>query len=298
MPTEQTKEGDVSGPRRAAARKATRLAAEQLESSPNRSGGEMDPTAFGEPSRSKAVVKKTYGGKARAKISPLKQAPESSQPSTSRVVRKSKSLSQLSSPTPSRRRKPPPSNSVAPTPAKSSKGKRKEESPAPTISDDSEIELISAPITASRPKINPPAKATPTTNGKKPVQKSTRNSKKRRRSPPVSGPQSPASDVSELTPLSSPEPNEMPHPLSGPPASRGLTRTHTSRTIQSISDVEETWDLNKLGSYVWVSINYSGELSEGDGETLWWPAKVSILSVSSLFNPKFTNNSRCCVLAL
>lgn len=274
MSAEALQEDEIPVQRRAAAKKATKLAAQQLDSSPIRSGGEIDPTTFGEPSRSKVVVKKTYGGKVRGKFSPLKQTPESSEPSSSRVVRKSKSVPQLNSPTPSRRRKPPPSSSIPTSPAKSYKGKRKAITPTPTLSDDSEIEmLLPLPTVPARPKNKSPAKPAPTTNGKNSIQKTTKRGRKRPLSPQPSGPQSPASDASSLTPLSSPEPDEI-SLLCGPPASRDFTRSLTSRTIQSTSDVEETWDLNTLGSYVWVSMDTSGELSESNDDTLWWPAKV------------------------
>ncbi|KAI0693328.1 hypothetical protein BC835DRAFT_1082750 [Cytidiella melzeri] len=63
-------------PSRAAAKRASRLAAQQLESSPARSGDESGLPSFGEPSRRKAQVKVTYFGKKthakrRRSLSPL-----------------------------------------------------------------------------------------------------------------------------------------------------------------------------------------------------------------------------------
>ena len=60
-------------PRRAAARKASRLAAEQLESSPIPSDAENDEAvSFGEPSTPKGGVRFTYGGKRKYKQSDRK----------------------------------------------------------------------------------------------------------------------------------------------------------------------------------------------------------------------------------
>ncbi|KAI0362547.1 hypothetical protein OH77DRAFT_1515775 [Trametes cingulata] len=60
-------------PRRAAARKASRLAAEQLESSPIPSDG--DEPSFGEPSTPRSAVRVTYGGKRKYRHSPIKSSP-------------------------------------------------------------------------------------------------------------------------------------------------------------------------------------------------------------------------------
>ncbi|KAK7040855.1 hypothetical protein VNI00_009451 [Paramarasmius palmivorus] len=70
-----------------------------------------------------------------------------------------------------------------------------------------------------------------------------------------------------------------------PSASRSLSKNNSWSSslshYETLKDRQETWDVDKLGEYVWVLIDQSGRVFEPDlesqSEYCWWPAKKSRL---------------------
>ncbi|KZT70075.1 hypothetical protein DAEQUDRAFT_756501 [Daedalea quercina L-15889] len=275
-------------PPRAAAQKASRLAAAQLESSPPPSDARV--LEFGEPSKPRTPVKVTYGRRRRGLSSPIKSSDSSPGKRKNVVKRARPSLSALVSPS-------------------GATGGRAE---SPIVLSDEEAEgderdVPKSPLrakTVSRKaggsRHVPPAKkpsATVRRKGKSRAASNTTTPSKRKRAISISS-NSSLSDLSDsdLTPLSSPSPESaMPPPPTRARSASTLTtltssqvsksvislrRTHSVATLgeSSVAD-DEPWSLSKLGTLVWVRVDGAGEVviesgADYDGDAYWWPAKV------------------------
>ncbi|TFY62705.1 hypothetical protein EVJ58_g3701 [Rhodofomes roseus] len=279
-------------PPRAAAQKASQLAAAQLESSPPPSDGRE----FGEPSKPRTPVKITYGRRRRGLSSPNKSSDGSPGKERSVGKRLRPSLGALASIS---AQKPSGSGSRA-------------ESPTVIMSEDeTEDDAVAEPQSPLRRKADsrkadggkrvPPAKvpsATASRKGKSNAVESNNIPTKRKRAISISSTSSLSDlDDSDLTPLSSPSPeaSTMPPPRRARSASTltsltssqisktvgGLGRTDSVATLpgSSVAD-DEPWSLSKLGTLAWVRITGSSEvINESgdvhDGDAYWWPAKVT-----------------------
>ncbi|KAL1944776.1 hypothetical protein VTO73DRAFT_3206 [Trametes versicolor] len=301
-------------PRRAAARKASKLAAEQLESSPIPSDAENDGgVSFGEPSTPRGTnVKVTYGGKRKYKLSPVAKTSPAAQAGPSRTRPRSQSLLEISP-------KKPKGTAGRGRGAPRGRGARKttrniRARSASTTSSSSESsaghssDLIEyapkAPSTrravAAAPDHTKPAPKAGTTNGNGNGAASTVGDKKR----PLSISSS-DSEGSVLTPLHSPEMNKMNKspavrqmPVLAPRLARQFMRSQSQADalkgsgkksvlkqsksfdhlfkLDSSSEEDSPDDLD-IGSLVWVSIDLEGNLmdcDEDEADTIWWPAKV------------------------
>ncbi|KAI8989818.1 hypothetical protein BD414DRAFT_485269 [Trametes punicea] len=308
MPEELADNGltNHAHPRRAAARKASKLAAEQLESSPISSEAENDEAVtFGEPSTPKGGVKYTYGGKRKSKPSPSKSSP------SFRIV-------------PPRSR-PRSTSLVEQSPSKLANATRGRGAPrgrrARRLST-THKKSASIPVTVDHTGRYSPAfekdenARQPSGSTETAASISTRHaarpeaihasivagkgSKKR----PLSLSSSSGGEGSPLTPLSSPELRQSsgpsPMPVLAPRLARQLMRsqhqadTSTRSNKQSTlkhsksfdqlftldSTDDESFDELDVGSFAWVSINLRSKLADagddGDSDTVWWPAKVDL----------------------
>ncbi len=272
--------------RRAAAKKASLQAAEQLKSSPIRATPAHVDLNFGEPSRPRMNVKVTYGKKSR---SPAKNSPNRPPPI-------SKNLS-----APSLRSLP---NSTArPRPRKAPTQAHKElqvleeassdDGSLTSLSEDFDDDLIeTAPVS---PLLVPKKTAY--------VVKAHAPRKKRRLSPLDSNMSSRSNTESILTPLSSPEPEEVAKKDNGSHASarehmgqnneprpsvssrrRPLKLSYSAPSIPTSSvvtttDVTEGHFGDEDCEFAFVRLDISGEVSEKE-ESMWWPAKVRIYPMS------------------
>ncbi|EPS96859.1 hypothetical protein FOMPIDRAFT_85458 [Fomitopsis schrenkii] len=277
-------------PPRAAARKAARLAAAQLESSPPPS--DTRAREFGEPSKPRTPVKVTYGRRKRGPGSPTKSSEDSPDKGKSVAKRPRASLSALVS-----------------SPGDKASGSRME---SPILlsdeeTDASELDGLKSPLrgnssgrktggttpvfSAKKPSSSVPGK------GKSKAPASSISSTKRKRAVSISSTSS-LSELSDsdLTPISpqSAEPSTMPPPprarsastLTALPSSQlsvstsALRRTASVATLGGSTVDDEPWSLTRLGSLAWVKVNSLGNLAgedgaEEDGATYWWPAKVT-----------------------
>ncbi|KAI0636580.1 hypothetical protein C8Q77DRAFT_1215574 [Trametes polyzona] len=291
-------------PRRAAARKASKLAAEQLESSPVPSDVENDGggVSFGEPATPRSAVKVTYGGKRKYKQSPASKPSTSiAQAGPSHLRPRSKLLLEQS----------PTKKSSAGRGRGSSRGRgsqRAQKARRLSISSLSSSSVESpGRTTAPKPVEDPPRASgshhTATTHSTKPSNNRNKadgtSSKKR----PLSLSSSSEGGGSLLSPLSSPEAGKSPvtrqMPVLAPRLARQFMRSQTQAEIKISpakkntlkqsksfdqlfaldSTDEESFDDYDIGSLVWVCIDFHGNLKDADdedAETLWWPAKVSL----------------------
>ncbi|OBZ65742.1 hypothetical protein A0H81_14293 [Grifola frondosa] len=296
-------------PRRAAAKKASQLAAEQLESSPAPSDRESTGPAFGEPSKGRGGVKYKYGGKGKYK--PL--LPTSRKLSTERPKPQASSHKpSVSHASRSRGRKslPPAKKQVAPLSQSSSST---EDSLTP-LSDDvaPELELVGS----TKPSWSAPAEDLPRSSANSsPIRRRSTTFDATRSALPVTPtlkrptPSDRAltdDDGSTLTPVTpSPEPdivyiaNRSPTRLpsladhvhnraanSVAPSGVGTPVSRKHLPLESsireggadVISVDTEWDFDDIGSLVWVKIDIHGNLIERDTEehsdALWWPAKV------------------------
>ncbi|KAI0672817.1 hypothetical protein C8Q78DRAFT_1144283 [Trametes maxima] len=299
-------------PRRAAARKASKLAAEQLESSPIPSDTERNgAVSFGEPSTPRSTVKVTYGSKRKYQRSPSKSSP-SAHAGPSRARPRAMSLAEQSS----NKQKDDPARGHG---ASRSRGGRKtkgahKEAPSRASSIEnfsdhlSDSEALRADGDAGQASgshhttLVAPEKAFypfKAPNGHAPI--TTAGSKKR----PLSISSS-TSEGSLLTPLSSPnEPDHVPPvrrmPVLAPRLARQFMRSQTqgalimdsphkkdtlkhSKSFDQLlvldSTDDESYDDLDVGSLVWVSVDPQGNLvdceDEGDADTIWWPGKITL----------------------
>ncbi|CDO73653.1 hypothetical protein BN946_scf185014.g123 [Trametes cinnabarina] len=292
-------------PRRAAARKASKLAAEQLESSPDSSDAENDgAVTFGEPSTPKSGVKVTYGGKRTSRTSPTKSSP-AYHTGSSRAHPRSISLIEES---PGKTKR----GTAQGRGASRGRGGRKRQSTskkslALTLEaqgdDSSGLEIIDvhadtghASVSAHLAKSRPATTAVKSAHAYRTSAAGEGGSRKR--------PLSLSSSEGERSSLSSPDaqrvPEARPMPVLAPRLARQFMRSqshaHTSTAsakknllkhsksfdhlfVLDSSDDESADELDP-GDLVWVSIDLHGRLTNvnesGDDDTLWWPAKVDL----------------------
>ncbi|OSD08458.1 hypothetical protein PYCCODRAFT_1448687 [Trametes coccinea BRFM310] len=292
-------------PRRAAARRASKLAAEQLESSPDLSDAENDgAVTFGEPSTPKGGVRVTYGGKRKSRPSPSKSSP-SHAAGRNRARPKSTSLTEESPGKPRR--------GAHGRGASRSRAGRKTQSTTKkslslTIDDKNDespdLEAIDVDATAGHTsgigaKKQSARAAAISGRGADTTAASEKGSKKR----PLSSSSS-ESEGSPLTPPSSPEARKASEsrtmPVLAPRLARQFMRSqsHADTTTGSAkktllkhsksfdhlfvldSSDDESSDELDFGDLVWVNIDLHGKLTDtnagGDGDTMWWPAKVDL----------------------
>ncbi|KAI0647452.1 hypothetical protein C8Q79DRAFT_628337 [Trametes meyenii] len=301
-------------PRRAAARKASKLAAEQLESSPIPSDAERNGAlvSFGEPSTPRSTVKVTYGSKRKYKQSPSESSP-SVHAGPSQARPRAMSLVEQS---PNKQKNDAASGRGAPRGRGGRKAKtahRMTHSRASSIENlsehPSETEDPGADEDVRRPsgsrhtalitsgKVVSSLKAT---NGHAPVPNAGSKKRPSSLSPSVS-------EGSLLTPLPSPQRETEPSlpvrhmPVLAPRLARQFMRSQTqgalvmgssnkkdtlkqSKSFDQLlvldSTDDESYDDLDVGSLVWVSIDPQGNLAdcedEGDTDTLWWPAKITL----------------------
>lgn len=265
--------------RRAAAKKASRLAAEQLESS---SEDESPGPSSGELSKRKAQVTITYRRRKKytAKTDSAQPSPL---PSSKRPVASS-SLSQTASSTleHSRERK------------QSSKSMPNKLSEAQYISSSSDSDIVFLDGPPSPLKKAPRRKRSSLGQGESYRQSGV---KKRKYSDSNPGSSTESHEGSLLTPLSSPPPEAGPAKSSGKRvASRDRTRHVGTRASPSrepsptslspqynrvaaptssrlFDNRYDTLDLDEDVVLVYIRLGNSGALS-ASGETMWWPAQV------------------------
>ncbi|KAH9917457.1 uncharacterized protein B0H18DRAFT_1034780 [Fomitopsis serialis] len=281
-------------PPRAAAQKASKLAAAQLESSPPPSD-DRRALEFGEPSKPRTPVKVTYGRKRRGYSSPTKSSDADGSPGKERNVgkRMRSSLSALASM----------------SAEKPSRGGSSAESPILLSDDEGEDDEVIEPQSPLLRKASSGKARGRILSAKKPsgtvsrkgksnaAASSNNNPAKRDRAMSISSTSSLSDlDESDLTSLSSrsPGPSIMAPPARARSASTltsltssqvgksvgGLRRTDSVATLGDSSVDDEAWSLGKLGTLAWVKVDGSGDVvDEGgnvsDGDTYWWPAKVT-----------------------
>lgn len=253
--------------RRAAAKRATGLAAEQLHSSPMRSEDERGHISFGEPSRPKAQVSVTYAGK-RSKSSsnsPAKSSP--SRPSTSMATPPQKRpIPALPLPRQPRARPAPSPRRTATKQGRGQKAARAYKVDVTSVSDsdsdDNDIELLDTPPTRF------------TANGKRggtrlkvagiDMATTPQKNKKRRLGTPPAHYLDDSGEESDLTPLPSPEPEDV-----------GGSNGHATLNGKSAAgeDGEEVYRVPKDGDLVWVHLDAYGAI-EASADAMWWPSKV------------------------
>ncbi|KAI0331078.1 hypothetical protein GY45DRAFT_1361029 [Cubamyces sp. BRFM 1775] len=321
-------QAESAHPRRAAARKASRLAAEQLESSPIPSDAENDgAVTFGEPSTPKGGVRFTYGGKRKYKQSPSKSSP-SSHAGPSRTRPRSISVIEQSATK---------TSEVAKRGRGASRGRggrkaqntHKRTASVEASSDHlSEPEGIHAdenrkPKPRSRRNTATTAKEANTVEAKRATDGISAGQASKKRPLSLS---SSDGEGSILTPLSSPDVRRSPTmrtmPVLAPRLARQFMRSqsqaetsltqsrakallkHTKSLDQILaldSTDDESFDELDVGSFAWVSIDLKGELADVDGsednDTLWWPAKVDLprpcMRVSLFGHPPGVTDSGC-----
>ncbi|OCH93846.1 hypothetical protein OBBRIDRAFT_885221 [Obba rivulosa] len=297
-------------PRRAAASKAARLAAEQLDSSSEEEGGSR---TFGEPSRATTrPVKITYGSKSRTKSSPRKGR------LVDIPIAKHSSIEFKTEP---------PLNS--PRGRDGSAVRQQLDSHVQRDSEDSELSSLTdtdaedevLPVThswseAQSKRLSVP-KPEPTSryghlSTSEASHSAGRTTRKRvlSQSPSFTRLNSP-DDLDTLTPLSSPEPEveftsrstvisldggdagsprgsstapAKPRTSTLEPSSTSSWRSSLSLTksssfiVDAINEGADKWSLDGLGTYVWVRVDRSGHIVRGDSyndtDAIWWPAQV------------------------
>ncbi|KAI9065429.1 hypothetical protein FKP32DRAFT_1590609 [Trametes sanguinea] len=307
MPKGQTDHGPSNHalPRRAAARKASKLAAEQLDSSPPSSDAENDgAVTFGEPSTPKGGVRVTYGGKRKNRPSPSKSSPSQAM-GRHRARPRSTSLIEES---PAKQK-----NGAQGRSASRSRGGRKtqgtmKKSLSLTIEDNGDespgtdvigIEASNGHTSGTGVQKHSARGVATSGHGISTTTAGGKGSKKR----PLSLSSS-EGEGSSLTSLSSPELRKTteprPMPVLAPRLARQFMRsqshadTSTGSARKSMlkhsksfdhlfvldSSDEESSDELDFGDLVWVSIDMRGKLANtddaGDEDTLWWPAKVDL----------------------
>ncbi|KZT09575.1 uncharacterized protein LAESUDRAFT_810577 [Laetiporus sulphureus 93-53] len=284
-------------PRRAAAKKAVRLSARQLESSPVPSDREDSSLMFGEPSKARSPVKITYGGKAKFRNSSRKSngaLPQS--PSAPAGSRKSPGAHARALPSEKKLRLRTAQISPArtidslspltesdsdfdlelPLPTRPSGRREKPSTPRKGSWKESSKNSPLTPLTPSRTKLSTPK---------------TTSSKKRPR--PVTPTKATASDSdneSALTPLPSLSPSikstggtptidltadeetqshlpkaipaSLISQLSSPSPSERIQRATAAPTTAVSEDVraDDAWSLAKLGTFVWLRLDNRGEV--------------------------------------
>lgn len=297
-------------PRRAAARKASKLAAEQLESSPIPSDAENDGgVSFGEPSTPRGSnVKVTYGGKRKHKQSPVAKTTPAVETGPSRTRTRSRSLLETSP------RKPKSSagrgrGASRGRGARNTRNTRARSVSSISSSSDSSAEH-SSDLIEYAPKV-PSTRRAAATNHANPASKAgTSNGNGAAATGSKKRPLSLSSSDGEgslLTPLHSPEMNKSPvtrhMPVLAPRLARQFMRSQSQANailspgkksalkqtksfdhlfVFDSSSEEDSPDDHDIGSLVWVSIDLEGSLmdcDEDDGDTLWWPAKVAPLQM-------------------
>ncbi|KAI1794726.1 hypothetical protein LXA43DRAFT_996327 [Ganoderma leucocontextum] len=290
-----------SMPRRAAAQKASILAAEQLESDDDDRTG----APFREPSTPRSLVKVTYGGKRKYKHSPPKPRPRSRAMS---LVESSPNKLQTSSAGRGR-------SGARGRSGKSQKnGHTGSGSPSSTVENNSVGESDPEVIIIEdepKPVVVIPRRNTVTGSGNQSAHvKEAKNHVSALKVPkkrPLS--RSPSSgSASSLTPMSSPDvpfkPVDFPRPsipVLAPRLARQFMRVQSQMqrptvsefkgqpltqsksldnifTLDSSESENESTDETDMGNLVWVSLNLEGNLADLDtGEdTMWWPAKVEL----------------------
>ncbi|KAI0723841.1 hypothetical protein C8T65DRAFT_90485 [Cerioporus squamosus] len=298
-------------PRRAAAARASRLAAEQLESSPApQSDTERDGAVmFGEPSTPKSTLKVTYGSKRKYKdTSPRSGVASDAGGSLSRAQSLTESSPNklptnagTSSGRGGRGRSGRSSRARSTSPTSSIENKSLALSdPEIIVLDDDSDSVKPLPrrntveVTDNR-SINPTAPKAQNASGKGP--------RKRALSLSSAG----SDSGGDLTPLSSPEVVKKkkvfpPTTNIAPRLARQFLRAQTQAQLPAASEFkhapvsqsksldnlfapldstdDESFDETETGSLVWVSIDLQGRLTDcdenGEEDTLWWPAKVEV----------------------
>ncbi|TBU35579.1 hypothetical protein BD311DRAFT_860098 [Dichomitus squalens] len=291
-------------PRRAAAQKASKLAAEQLDSDEEDRGG-----PFREPSTPKSPVKVTYGGKRK-----YKRTPTNAHAGSSRAHSRSLSLVESS---PNRPRATNVGRGRGGGRGRGASGQKH----ARTRSGSHISSIENESVGKSDPEViivedelklvvDIPRRNTATgsedrgahVNGDK-AQASTGKGPKKR---PMSHTSSSGSgDFSDLTPVSSPEvpskPLQLPPTITlAPRLARQFLRVQSqmqpatvpefqpqplkqSKSLDDIfaldsesSESEDDMDATDVGSLVWVSLDLEGHLADATSkeDTMWWPAKV------------------------
>ncbi|KAI0780528.1 hypothetical protein BD413DRAFT_497786 [Trametes elegans] len=309
MPDEpgNTKSSENAHPRRAAARKAAKLAAEQLESSPIPSDAENGARVSfrGEPSTPRSSVTKfTYGGKRKYMQSPLKSSP-SSRAGPSEMRPRSKSLIEES---PGKQKNGSGRGRGSSHRREGRQTKRTRTRSFPRSSSvENDSEHFSDPENThdgprAKEALQTQTKAPSTTDNPDETaaghHATDKHSKKR---PLSSSSMSSYNDGSLLNPSFSPEATRSggarPMPVLAPRLARQFMRSKTLsgltldspnkpdlKPAKSFDDLllldstdEESFDELDVGNFGWVSIDLQGNLADADedGDTLWWPAKVT-----------------------
>ncbi|KAI0958061.1 hypothetical protein AcW1_006245 [Taiwanofungus camphoratus] len=291
-------------PRRAAARKASRLAAEQLESSPVSSDREGAGRSFGEPAKARGSIKYTYGGKGKNKNSPTKVRRPISETSPVRAKVRNATAVRIT-----------PKGRVS-LGAKGNRPTTSSKSSTPgngltTLTDtDPEPEHLKEvrrrrprDSTSARPvdvdkTLTPSGTRTKASNNVKSGLRSSSSRKRTLSRPPSDRSSSNLESNSVLTPLSSPEPDRpdvlpafkppsnrhMSTPgnkrgfslstLSSMPSSRAASTSsadkhvslRSAETRHGTGAEDEAWDLSRLGPLVWVKVDTHGKAVDDEDE--------------------------------
>lgn len=263
--------------RRAAAQKASRLAADQLSSSSSEAGS--DGPSFGEPSKRKTRVKVTYSGKKRPAMKGNATYQSVSPPSSASTAVPSRTATARRKPT---RKGKSPSDGLP----------QSDNVAADAVSDaDTDIIILDGPPTPMR---KPPLQRIRSSPLQSTSQRQSISRRKRKYNDGGS-----ASEVeSLLTPLSSPLGEARGANASGSrvglqdavrktairtPFARGpnamsicpsIKRVSTSaRTLRQMDPKYDTLDLGEEVVLVFARLDLSGAPSESE-EAMWWPAQV------------------------
>ncbi|KAI0345095.1 hypothetical protein BDW22DRAFT_1353961 [Trametopsis cervina] len=278
--------GAEEKPGRIAAKRAGRLTAQQLESSPPLSEDETGALSFGEPSHRKAQVKFTYAGKrsrAFSKSTPTKRtfATPPSLPRRLNIATKS----DLSPATPSVLRSEP-RKQIRNQPKR--KRKRLPEDDTASLSSLTDIEsdtesVIRVPPPPSRTRR--PFTRTQSSPGSSTLRTHNDLKRKRKHSSSFSLDNNVVSDTSlAMLPSSSSQPLPITLRTSTPdgPGLRAgvagllsLTRSQSLSSLSTLSDTGTThsgWGIGDHG-LVFVCIDHTGNVS-GSSRGIWWPAEV------------------------
>lgn len=245
--------------RRPAAKKASQLASEQLQSSPIRSEDEYGAPTFGEPSRPKVQVKVTYAGKKSKSQSPSKSGP-SRIPEAKNTTRRPSASTSLSAPR----------SRVG---MASVRGRKSTKQPVGTPSS---VTGRQSRLNVRTPSPLPPKVSKASSKAAHTV--SMKNGKKRRHSSPSHDEIQDDGDDSDLTPLSS-DAEDMDDSVRAKrraSSHSAVTPQHYVPSVRStaLDEDEESTGWAK-GDYVWVHVDAAGAVSESK-ESMWWPAQVRI----------------------
>ncbi|KAJ3552298.1 hypothetical protein NM688_g4221 [Phlebia brevispora] len=263
MSTQEMSAGDKRT-RRSAANKTTQIASEQLQSSPIRSEDERGLPLFGEPSRHKVQVTKTYAGKKSKSLSPSKSSP----------TRRSDAK-----PTPSR------STPALSTPSRSrvqSASSQKWKGTKHTARGSTSTKGKSKPTDNRIPPLGPSAPVLNSTAPARDASAKAKNGRKRRLSTPSETNLSESEAESDLTPLSSPLSSPEPEVISDLSATSDHEARHTPTTPQeyvpsirsTAREGDDDLDIWRNGDLIWIHVGTSGEVITGE-EGMWWPAQVT-----------------------